>query len=166
MSYNSLSSALEDMDVEGWTCPKCQQDHYDQDMEGCGCGYNFDPTKDYDHYWCGEEKFDLPAKWEICLDCGGDGKTYLGIAAEHQPAFTREDFDYEGPDFYEDYMRGRYDAQCPGCKGSGKVKVIDEEMINKGTDQSRKQALAAWRTHCEEEAEYQAEVAAERRMGA
>ena len=75
----------------------------------------------------GEEfEAELPTKWEICGDCRGEGKTYLGWRAKDQPAFTAEDFDREGPDFREDYFSGRYDKDCPACSGTGKVLEVDE----------------------------------------
>jgi RecJ-like exonuclease len=66
-------------------------------------------------------EIELPTRWEICDMCRGEGKesAYLG-------AFTSEDFaeDYE---FFEDYMAGRYDRTCEACRGTGKVKVVDED---------------------------------------
>lgn len=105
-----------------------------------------------------EEVIKFPTKWEICDDCQGNGTTYLGWASRDQPAFTREDFDREGPDFFEDYMSGAYDKECPACKGSGKVKVIDEA-------QCKLEDLKRLHDAEREEAEYQAICEMERRMG-
>lgn len=77
------------------------------------------------------EKIKFPANWEICYDCRGNGKTYLGWRSRDQPAFTMEDFHGEGPDFYHDYTAGNYDACCQGCGGSGKILQIDEEACEK-----------------------------------
>jgi hypothetical protein len=95
----------------------------------------------------------LPAKWEICHSCQGNGTSsaYLG-------AFTREDMDEMGDEFMEDYMRGAYDRACDECGGSGKVRVVDEERCPP-------ELLKELRDQEEAEAEYQAMVAAERRMG-
>lgn len=99
---------------------------------------------------------DFPAEWEICGDCQGEGKTYLGWAAKDQPAFTAEDFAYEGPDFYEDYMSGAYDSTCPVCNGDGKVLILKQG------------SGPLWDEYVEwvrEEAHYQAICEAERRFG-
>lgn len=110
-----------------------------------------------------EEKVSFPAKWEVCYDCDGRGSTYLGWTSSDQPAFTSEDFDREGPDFQEDYMKGRYDKTCPTCKGRTTVLVVvDREFIPVTLlDDYNK-----WQEQLREEAEYQAVCAAERRMGA
>ena len=103
----------------------------------------------------------LPARWEICGDCYGEGKTYLGWAARDQPAFSVEDFDREGEDFMEDYMAGRYDRACPSCKGSGKSLDIDEAAL-KGVDLKIFEAYSAY---LDEDRYYQRELESERRFG-
>ncbi len=79
------------------------------------------------------QQVEFPAKWEICHDCRGKGTTYLGLRNSDQPAFTREDFDREGPDFFHDYMSGQYDSGCQGCGGAGKIKIIDEKACTTTT---------------------------------
>lgn len=112
-----------------------------------------------------EVEVEFPAKWVVCPDCRGEGTTYLGWPAKDQPAFTREDFEYEGPDFYEDYMEGRYDKDCPNCKGRTTVKEVDEQFIrHKGGDLLSKYNI--YLNDLREEAEYQKMVEMERRMGA
>lgn len=101
----------------------------------------------------------FPAKNVVCYDCGGNGTTYLGWAARDQPAFTREDFDYEGPEFYEDYMEGKYDGMCPCCNGNKVVLEIQPEWISK----DKKELWKAYCEHLECEAAHEAEVRAERR---
>ena len=61
-------------------------------------------------------------------------------------------------------MSGRYDSQCPGCKGEGKVKEIKEDVIK--ADSQLGKSLKAYYDNLRFDAEYAAEVAAERRMGA
>jgi len=76
---------------------------------------------------------DFPARQVKCSDCGGRGSTYLGWAARDQPAFTEEDMAREGPDFQQDYMRGAYDRQCPGCCGKRVVlEVLPRDKIPAG----------------------------------
>lgn len=69
-----------------------------------------------------ETEITVPATWEICTDCRGNGgsSAYLG-------AFTREEWDEEGHEWQEDYLAGHYDRPCEHCRGSGKVLVIDRE---------------------------------------
>ena len=81
-------------------------------------------------------------------------------AAKDQPAFTMSDMHEEGPDFYEDYMAGRYDKTCPGCNGSGKILVVDSEKCNGNIHYKQYCADLA------ENAYFDAMRAAERRMGA
>jgi hypothetical protein len=68
-----------------------------------------------------EHEVHLPANWEICGDCRGEGKSsaYLG-------AFTAEDM-HEDPDFADDYMAGHYDRTCDTCHGKGRVLVPDHD---------------------------------------
>jgi hypothetical protein len=109
---------------------------------------------DYPHYLDdNDEIVTLPYTWEICSHCRGHGKSsaYLG-------AFTQSEMDEMGPDFREDYMSGGYDKPCDVCDGTGKVPVIDEARC-------KPDDLARYRKDCEDEEEYQAMCAAERRMG-
>lgn len=100
------------------------------------------------------DEMSLPLKWEICSTCNGNGResAYLG-------AFTRDDMDAEGPEFFEEYMAGAYDRTCEVCRGSGKVQVVDYDRL---TDAEK----AAYDDACEEERSYRAMQEAERRMGA
>lgn len=69
-----------------------------------------------------EQEIHLPVKFEICSTCRGKGSSssYLG-------AFTREDMDEMGEEFFEDYRRGNYDRACDECKGLRVVEVVDRE---------------------------------------
>ncbi len=104
---------------------------------------------------------DFPTRWEICGDCQGEGTTYLGWAAADQPAFTREDFEDEGPDFMEEYIGGVYDKECPTCDGTGKVREIDEDVA----ESKYPVAFKAYLDDCKSEADYRAMVRAEQRFG-
>ena len=97
-----------------------------------------------------EEESQLPGKWCICGHCDGRGtsSSYLG-------AFTASEWREQDDDFKEDYMAGHYDRPCDDCGGTGKVWGIAWERCT--PEQQR--AL-------QEEIDYQAEVAAERRYGA
>lgn len=93
---------------------------------------------------------ELPAHWQICRRCRGEG-----TSSAHLGAFTREDFD-EDPDFAEDYMEGGYDRPCEACDGSGKVLEINREAC---TTDEQQAALK----HLDEEAAYRRESFNERR---
>ena len=90
-----------------------------------------------------------PRRWAICSCCDGEGKSsaYLG-------AFTSDELN-DDPEFAERYKAGGYDKACTECKGTGKVKEIDETLCTP-------EQLAA----IQRDAECQREVAEERRMRA
>lgn len=96
----------------------------------------------------------LPTKWEICVECRGNGmsSSYLG-------AFTSSEWAEEDEEFKEDYMAGKYDKSCEYCDGSGKVRVVDWERLDEKT-------TAAYIAQLEEEAQDRATERAERAMGA
>ncbi len=93
-----------------------------------------------------------PAVFEMCDLCDGKG-THVNPSIDSH-GLSAEDFAAD-PDFAESYMKGDYDVPCSWCKGKRVV------MVPK--DEAGKTALQEIVT---EEAEYRAEVAAERRMGA
>jgi hypothetical protein len=108
----------------------------------------------------GNEQFvTLPSHKEVCTRCNGSG-------VHDHPAFsngfTGEEMDELGDDFREEYMAGRYDVRCSECQGDNVVDVPNDQNLT--PDQQTN--LDRWREHCQGEADYQAEVAAERRMGA
>ena len=96
---------------------------------------------------------ELPFRWEICGHCRGEGKSsaYLG-------AYTRDEMDEQGQEFFEDYMAGRYDRACDRCDGAGKVKRVDWLKLTR--EQRR-----AWNEQVRSDREMAAEEAAERRAG-
>lgn len=94
------------------------------------------------------EEINIPAVWEICETCGGDGTSsaYLG-------AFTSDDIVELGEEWREDYFAGRFDRPCDECKGSGKVLFPNLGVLN---DREK----AAW----DEECSYRSELEKERSM--
>lgn len=100
----------------------------------------------------GEKK--LPTKWEICPECRGAGKSsaYLG-------SYTQSEMDEWGPEFFEEYMSGDYDRKCEVCNGTGKIQVVDEELLSEEDQKAYAEQLR------EERSEWQ-EREMERRMGA
>ncbi len=64
------------------------------------------------------EEVEVPAVWEICGRCQGNGR----ICNPSIGAITQEEWERDwSPDEQESYMSGGYDVDCPACKGSGKV---------------------------------------------
>jgi RecJ-like exonuclease len=104
-----------------------------------------------------DDTLTLPAKWDICHRCHGEG-THTNPAVDGH-GITQEEMDELGPEFEEDYFSGVYDITCEECHGSGKVLVPDEGKCDP-------HALAVYHQEQIDEANYRAEVEAERRMGA
>lgn len=100
-----------------------------------------------------DEEIELPFKWQICSSCDGHGKSsaYLG-------AYTSSEMDEAGPEFFDDYMAGRYDRPCEHCEG-GKVKVADYSQMTK-------KQISLYREQVREDREFAALCRAERAMGA
>lgn len=108
----------------------------------------------------GEEEtvVDLPAKWEICSVCDGEGKHSHALGA-----ITEEDRarDWDA-DEWEGYLSGAYDSPCGQCKGTGKVLVVDYATLERSNPELFA-ARVAWE---ESEDDYRALCEMERRMGA
>ena len=93
---------------------------------------------------------ELPARWEICNHCSGDGSH-----SRHIGAITYEDRQRDwSDDEFDFYMRGGYDKQCEECKGSGKVLVPDFDRWPDNVRKAYNDEQAAWASiKAEEEAE-------------
>jgi hypothetical protein len=103
----------------------------------------------------GEEvEVDLPTREMSCPTCFGKGRHSLALGA-----ITEEDRERDwSPDEWESYTGGGYDQLCDTCDGNGRVEVVDEKQLEPDV-------LARWHHHCEDEADYRALCAAERRFG-
>lgn len=71
----------------------------------------------------------LPAKFIVCPECEGHGTVLNPSMRNH--CYTQEEFN-ETFDDDEDraayFQRGgKYDVQCPNCKGKNVVMVVDED---------------------------------------
>jgi hypothetical protein len=68
------------------------------------------------------ENIGIPAIYEVCPTCRGEGKSsaYLGT-------FTQDEMDDAGEHFMNDYFAGFYDKTCETCKGLRVVLVPDRE---------------------------------------
>ena len=67
----------------------------------------------------------FPTHWEICGNCQGDGSLYLGGRG-----FVISEEDRADPDFCEAYHSGWYDQNCVDCDGTGKIRVVDEDLLS------------------------------------
>lgn len=103
---------------------------------------------------------ELPAKYEVCGGCNGEGKHVNRAIDGH--GLSREDFD-EDPDFEEGYRSGRYDVRCEECKGRTTVLAIDEAACKA---QGLEKELKAYWEYRRDMRDMDLEVEAERRIGA
>lgn len=95
----------------------------------------------------------LPANWEICSTCRGNGGHSLRFGA-----ITEEDRRLNWDDeSFQDYMSGAYDETCQTCEGTGKVAVVDREACAPHPD------LAAALAYKDEQERIDAEIEAEHR---
>ena len=102
---------------------------------------------------------ELPGKYEVCPNCNGKG-TQVNPAIDGH-GLSVEDF-AEDPDFEGAYFSGVYDIPCMKCGGKRVVPVVDVSKCSF----AEKRLLVYQRRWDIDEANYRAEVAAERRMGA
>lgn len=125
----------------------------------------------------------LPAKEgvmkAVCPRCRGEGSIVNPSVDGH--GITADEMDELGPEFMQDYLDGLYDVRCPRCTGLRVVEKCQVELcprpVEEGhvwDDADNQQSMQHCFEHltdqereaAQEEAEYQAEIAAERRMGA
>lgn len=114
----------------------------------------FDPDVSMAH------TFEIPARFEVCGTCEGKG-SHVNPSIDAD-GLSSDDFD-EDPDFRERYFAGDYDTTCYGCRGSRVVPVPDEAAC---CTPVLKAALKAYEDRAEDDDDYDALCAAERRMGA
>lgn len=100
-----------------------------------------------------EEQFECSVEREVCSLCDGLG-TVVNPEIDAS-GLTREDFD-DDPDFERDYHAGVFDITCPECRGN---KVVAVPKLPDAVRRVLTQLI-------EDDAEYDALCAAERRMGA
>lgn len=103
-----------------------------------------------------EHEVFVPANWEICDYCRGEGHHCRHLGAYGAEEFNHE-FSYEEQ---EAYRRGDYDKTCEVCGGTGKVLAVDFDAF-----EARDPAMAKeYKDDMRAEAAYQAEVRSELRF--
>jgi hypothetical protein len=103
---------------------------------------------------------ELPAHYEVCSRCRGEGKHVNPSIDGH--GIGQEEFDAD-PDFREAYFSGRYDVPCEVCGGLRVVVVEDDpETFSEALKAQYEALLKQW----EDEAADARLSAMERRMGA
>lgn len=78
-----------------------------------------------------EQEVTFPAKMEVCGECEGEGFVLNEGMRGH--AYSSEEFEeyFDDEERAEYFKRGgRYDVQCPCCKGRNVVAVVDESKLS------------------------------------
>jgi len=87
----------------------------------------------------------LPAKFIVCPECEGHG-TIMNISMGGH-AYTQEEFNkqFDDEDSAEYFKRGgKYDVQCPHCKGKNVVLDIDAEACVTNEQKDIVKAYVIW----------------------
>lgn len=106
----------------------------------------------------------LPARYEVCPDCAGEGRT---LTTSLRGAFTQEEFAacFDDEESQREYFKGGqgiYGVVCETCTGRTTVLVVDLEALKCADAAMYKRYIKRLR----EEAAYQRMCRAEREMGA
>lgn len=101
------------------------------------------------------EQVELPAKYEVCSRCEGEGK-HSNPSIDGN-GITSDEMEELGDDFRENYFLGVYDVRCECCGGERVELVVDESRLTPEQKES-------YEKHLKEEREYQREVESERRL--
>ena len=107
----------------------------------------------YDNDEGSSEEVTLPAKYEVCWRCRGEG-----VHDCWEGGMTSDEMHEQGPEFIDDYFSGVYDKRCTVCNGQRVVSVVDRDRL-------MPDMRARYDKHVQQEADWAAELAHERRMG-
>lgn len=77
----------------------------------------------------------MPCVNSLCTLCDGDG--HVVNPSIDAGGLSDDDF-HEDPEFYENYMGGRYDVTCPECKGERVIGALDD---NGRLNEAQREAL-------------------------
>jgi len=99
-----------------------------------------------------EVVYSLPAKYEVCPRCYGEGTHLTPSIGEH--AYSMEEFfeEFSDEEDRDEYFRrgGKYDVTCLTCGGKRVILVIDEERCS----DEQKELLEAYHEQERENAYY------------
>ena len=111
------------------------------------------PVVFYEQVEHGEEvAHNLPTKWEVCDLCHGEGMHV-------RPGVDASGFDSDDWEEQEAYFNGAYDQLCNQCGGKRVMRVVDEGSCDP-------KVLAKYNEYLADEAAFERQCLAERRMGA
>ena len=103
------------------------------------------------------DEVQLPTKREVCWRCNGEG-THTNPSIDGNGITSAEWAEWDDND-REGYLSGAYDVRCEECHGRNVIDVVDYDQLS---DEYK----ALWDQQVQDERNYRAEMAAERRMGA
>ncbi len=78
-----------------------------------------------------EREVEFPSVNEVCDECGGEG--FVLCEGMRGYAYSAEEFaeSFDDEDREAYFTRGgKYDVQCPCCKGKNVVPVVDEKQLS------------------------------------
>ncbi len=77
-----------------------------------------------------ENEIKYTHKWAICNECNGEGSELRsGLKGVDVTDMILDD-----PDFYDEYIGGKYDVACSSCKGSGKFKTYEVDIYTTNSE--------------------------------
>lgn len=127
-----------------------------EELAGMDDARNCEPDADHILHLADGTEHTLPTRWIVCPVCNGKG-THVNPSID-AGGLSAEDF-HDDPDFAEAYLAGEYDQTCNRCTGRTTVREVDLERLAPELRKVYARQLRA-------DAEYRAEVRAERMRGA
>ena len=107
-----------------------------------------------------DEKGEFPSKVIVCPCCDGSGRSLIDGMQGH--AYTDEELDELGEEFFQDMMNGKYDTTCYECGGAR----VTASLITIGLSPEDTDRLQRYHDDLHAEEVTRREHEAERRMGA